>query len=165
MLAIVEDMRVSVTSIRGIGGVMMGSKRRSVPYRTCILSSFVRLSRGPWIFRSCLPRMIMESNVCCPNAGESPHTTCFWQYKVIIWDQTINMSSLCQNTMLCIKSTNPGWKHMETYLQCLRRLLQSEMKSGCRSLLQCSADQFCVAAASVGPDSTKQNPKTMCDKQ
>lgn len=34
----------------------MGSKRRSGPYLIDVFSSFVLLSRGPWISKSCLPR-------------------------------------------------------------------------------------------------------------
>lgn len=34
----------------------MGSKRRSGPYLIDVFSSFVLLSRGPWISKSCRPR-------------------------------------------------------------------------------------------------------------
>ena len=66
---------VTVTSIRGMDAVMMGSRRRSGPCRTNILSSLVRLSRGPWIFRSCFPRTTIKSIVCWP-VGRRKSTPC-----------------------------------------------------------------------------------------
>lgn len=54
---------------------MMGSRRWSGPRRTNILSSLVWLSRGPWIFRSCLPRTTISSNVCLP---EDRRKTTLW---------------------------------------------------------------------------------------
>lgn len=44
------------TSNKGISSVIMGSKRRSGPYLIDVFSSFVLLSRGPWISKSCRPR-------------------------------------------------------------------------------------------------------------
>lgn len=63
MIASMKVFRISPTSIRGIGAVMMGFRRRSGPWRTDILSSLVRLRRGPRMFKSCFPRTI-KSRVC-----------------------------------------------------------------------------------------------------
>ncbi|KAG5849877.1 hypothetical protein ANANG_G00076350, partial [Anguilla anguilla] len=49
------------TTWGGMGGVMMGSRRRSGPCWTEVFSSLVPFRRGPWISRSCRPRTVNPS--------------------------------------------------------------------------------------------------------
>lgn len=157
----VSTVSESGTSISGMGGVMMGSRRRSRPCRITILSSLVWLSRGPRIFRSCLPRTSMKSNVCWPvDKSKSKHQCLIWIHggsktthkghiKHIYWH--LNEYELILKQPKIIKA-NISWRVCVPDLQCWEPSLQRRLQPGCTPHPQCSAGLFCVAAGGVEPE-------------
>lgn len=163
----------SSTSIRGIGGVIMGSRRWSGPRRTNILSSLVWLSRGPWIFRSCLPRTTI-SKVFFP--ADRRNSTLYYGCKktqrilnglpielfslINVFSTKLHRIKESQTHLMMPNDSELNWhnrsqQHLRQicvhYRQCWEPSLQRRQQLCCTQPPQCSVGLFCVAAAGVVP--------------